>query len=525
MLRRFLSITVLSFLAVLFLSSCSGGSGGNSSDGNDGDGGSSDARADMSRPQGWTSASHGDNADPNYNVVFQQGVVLRLDLTIDSADWQAMLDDMTDLYGEFGSRPGPFPGGDFGDGGPPPDFGDGGPPPDLGDMPDQFPGGGQFPGMFGDENPVWKPCTLQFKDKTWYHVGVRFKGQSSLLSTWGEGVLKLPFRFDFDQFEDEYPEIDDQRFYGFKKLTLSSNFSDDSFLREKVVADLFRDAGVPAPKTAFYRLYIDYGEGKEYFGLYTMVEVPHDPMLGEQFLETGGNLYKPETSLVTYNEESFDKETNKDEADYSDVLALYNALHSETRNTNPLTWKAGLEEVFDVDGFLRWLAVNTLIENWDTYGRMAHNYYLYNDPGDGLLHWIPWDNNLALRSESGFPRDDNEASRPNPGRMQPLSLDLTSEEVNDDWPLIRYLVDDEEYWAQYVSYVKATRRNVFYPARMKQIYKQAHELIRPYTVGVDGEMEGYTLLSSPEAFDTELEYLNDHVERRHYDAMIFGVFN
>ncbi len=68
--------------------------------------------------------------------------------------------------------------------------------------------------------------------------------------------------------QEEYTEIDDQRFYGFKQLSLSSNYSDNSFLREKVAADIFRESGVPAAQTAFYQVYVDYGEGPIYFGLY-----------------------------------------------------------------------------------------------------------------------------------------------------------------------------------------------------------------------------------------------------------------
>ena len=40
------------------------------------------------------------------------------------------------------------------------------------------------------------------------------------------------------------------------------------------------------------------------------------------------------------------------------------------------TWRANLETVFDTDVFLKYLAVNTVVQNWDTYGRMTHNYYL-----------------------------------------------------------------------------------------------------------------------------------------------------
>jgi spore coat protein CotH len=32
------------------------------------------------------------------------------------------------------------------------------------------------------------------------------------------------------------------------------------------------------------------------------------------------------------------------------------------------------------DVFLKYLAVNGIIQNWDIYGLMVHNFYLYNDP-------------------------------------------------------------------------------------------------------------------------------------------------
>lgn len=54
------------------------------------------------RPEGWEEESHGDSAGPNYDVVFEEGVVHRLDVTIAASDWQAMLDNMTSLYGAFG---------------------------------------------------------------------------------------------------------------------------------------------------------------------------------------------------------------------------------------------------------------------------------------------------------------------------------------------------------------------------------------------------------------------------------------
>jgi len=405
----------------------------------------------------------------------------------------------------------------------------------LNNMGDEFPGGefpggeppeGEFPGggmpgggnvSLTDRNPVWKPCTFRFEDKVWHHVGIRFKGNSSLSSTWRSGTWKMPLRFDFDQFEDAYPEIDDQRFCGFKKLTLSSNYSDDSLLREKIAADIFREAGVPAAKTAFYRVYVDHGQGSEYFGLYTMVEVPDDPMLNRYFQNADGNLYKPEgtgATFASFDENSFDKENNQDEADWSDVRALFDALQSSRED--PAAWRAGLEKVLNAEGFLRWLAVNTLIQNWDTYGVMSHNYYLYTNPEDGLIHWIPWDNNESLMDGMGDGMGDG-------GMRKTVSLSLA--EVNDNWPLIRYLADDEVYWEKYVSFVEETAEGAFEPEKIKAKYKEAHDLIRPYVVGEQGETQGYTFLNSPEDFDDALEYLTTHVEKRYNEALQFMTEN
>gem|GEM_PF-198799 len=486
--------------------------------------------AETERPDGWTDETHGDSADPNYDIVFPGDAVRKIELVIDPADWQAMLDDMTDIYGESGSEGGQFDGGDWPDDEIPDDGMGGGERPDdgmNGQMPDDGMGGGERPdGGMGDQmpdgdmdggnleladsNPVWKPCTFLFEDKVWNHVGVRFKGNSSLSSTWKSGILKLPFRFDFDQFEDDYPEIDNQRFYGFKKLSLSSNYADDSLIREKVAADIFRDAGIPAAKTAFYRVYIDHGEGSQYFGLYTMVEVPAEPMLERCFQNSDGNLYKPTSNFATFDESKFDKENNEDEADWSDVGALFDTLHSSRDSAS--AWRASLEEILNVEQFLRWLAVNTLIQNWDTYGVMAHNYYLYTNSEDGRINWIPWDNNMSLMgADSGGMGE---------GKMgQALSFSLA--EVSDNWPLIRYLADDPTYWAKYVSFVRDAAEETFTPERMQPIYKAAHDLIRPYVVGDEGEEQGYTLLGNPEDFDTALDYLNTHVESRQNEATVF----
>ncbi len=462
----------------------------------------------LERPAGWTVETHSNEARPDYEIVFPQDEVNRIDIILTPETWETMLADMTESQGEFGAGGGP---GGGQPGGAPPEGAPGGgqfpqgqPPegerqPPAGGLGLAPPGGGGMNSALTDENPVWVTATIQFEGNTWEYVGLRFKGNSSLKSAWRSGNLKLPFKLDFDQFEDDYPQIDDQRFYGFKQLSLASNFNDDSYLREKVTADIFRDFGVASAHTAFYEVYVDYGEGPVYFGLYTMVEMVEDTVIEEQFISDDGNLYKPEGAGATFaegsfSEASFDKETNQEEDDYSDILSVFDALHADNRLSDPEAWRENLESVFDVDIFLRWLAVNTVVQNWDTYGVMNHNYFLYTNPENGLVTWIPWDNNHALFGS---------------GMRSALSLSL--DEVGEDWPLIRYLIDDPVYQAQYESYLAEVIETVFIPEEMTEIYQYYHELIAESALKETPEA---TMLRSEAAFENSVAELIAHVQGR-----------
>ena len=473
--------------------------------------------------------SHSKDTEPDYAVVFPQDSVNRIDITLSSESWSALQTEMEDLFGQQGAgdrsagNAGGMPGRQAPGDQPP--AGDRQPPeglqpedqqaPDNRQQPGNFqPGnrpGGNMGGMnFGDTSYV--SSTVTFNGETWNSVGFRYSGNSTLQTSWRNGTQKISFRLDFDEFEDQYPSTEDQRFYGFKQLSFKSNAMDSSYLREKVTGDIFRESGVIAPQTAFYEVYVDYGEGPQYFGLYTVVEIVDDTLIETQFLDDDGNVYKPQGSGAafvdgTFNEDTFEKQTNQKEADWSDIEAVFAALNSDLRTSDPAAWRAGLESVFDVDTFIRWLAVNTTLQNWDTYGVMAHNYYLYTDPSDGLVTWIPWDNNMALSASMG--PGDRGGGR---GRNV-LELDMSS--VGDQWPLIRYLMDDPTYQAKYDQYLKETIEGAFQPEKLAATYREYHDLITPY---VEKETKEATQLNSIESFNQSLDELIQHAQSR-YDAV------
>jgi spore coat protein CotH len=364
-------------------------------------------------------------------------------------------------------------------------------------------------------DPMYVPVTVQHDGRVWTRVAMRYKGNSSLMMAGIGGNGKIPFRLDFDKYDKEFTEIEGQRFYGFQKLTFSSNFGDDSQLRELFATEVFRDRGVPAPRAAFYRVFIDSGSGPEYWGLYTMIEDPADgSMLDAQFGGRGGNLYKPDgpgANWMQFAAAGFPKKTNEKQADFADVEAAIAALHAAPGPGNT-EWRAALEARFDTDGFLRWLAVNAAVQNWDSYGVFAHNYYLYGDPGQqGRLRWIPWDNNFALGAGIGGFGGGGMA-------MFGGGDDILHTGKGSQWPLISRLLADEVYASRYREHLSRALEGLFAPESATARMRQLHTLVASSVVGDRGERASHTTLSSPAAFERSVDGpggLADFIAGRH----------
>jgi hypothetical protein len=518
-----------------------------------------DARLPTPRPPGWTAATHGENGRPDYQRLFGTDTVHELRIVITPDRFRAMQDDLQSLAppvpqglrgfgaGRVGAPPGGGAAGGFAVPGPElqaaleqfSKFAEGaaaacsekaanapcsangmegrctelGPGPRLcmpaavGDMVAGR-GRGAAPGFGGplsmlSRDPIYVPVTVQHDGRTWTRVGMRYKGNSSLMAASIGGSGKIPFRLDFDR--EEFPEIDGQRFYGFQKLTFSSNFGDDSQLRELFATEAFRDRGVPAPRAAFYRVIVDSGSGPEYWGLYTMIEDPADgAMLDAQFGGRGGNLYKPDgpgADWTQFARDGFSKKTNERRADFSDIEAAIAALHAAP-GPGSAEWRSALEARVDVDLFLRWLAVNAALQNWDAYGVFAHNYYLYGDPAQkGRLRWIPWDNNFALTA--GF------------GGFGASGDDILQTQKGSQWPLISRLMADGIYAARYREHLAHALEGLLAPDAAAARMRQHHALIASSVIG---ERRSHTTVSSPAAFERSVDGpggLREFVERRH----------
>jgi spore coat protein H len=408
----------------------------------------------ITRPNWWTYASHCPQAKADYDELFDATRVRRLDFYVDRATFAEGQADLDNLVANAGTD-------------------------DLDAMP----------------NPMWMEATLTYDSYRWTRVAVRWKGHASLAGAWNNHIGKLAMRVKLDRYDDR--EVSDQRFFGFEGFTLTAGYKDDSLIRDKVAADILREAGVPAPRGSFAQVYVDIGDGPFYMGMYTMVEKVEDQMLRSQIGTSSGNLYKPwgdagrwpaiagiaippATTSLADIESHFEK-ANNESSDWSDIVGAISILHSD--RSNAAAWRAKLESVFDVHAFLRWLAANQAMFDWDAYGCMPHNYYVYADPANGSrFMWLPWDLNeaLAARKHDGCV----------PGSVMLDEIVSGSSSVAKQWPLIAYILGDATYREAYKTDLRTVLDVPFAADTLKAKMRAYHDLIAPYIDGSNARENG-----------------------------------
>jgi hypothetical protein len=219
-------------------------------------------------------------------------------------------------------------------------------------------------------------------------VGFRQKGY---YSNWGAGTsLKKPFKISLNEY------VNGQKHDGEKKINLQNAFEDPSMMRDVISYKIMRDAGIVAPRTSYAKLYIN----NVYWGLYIMVEELDKTFFDRNYSSDNGNHYEcidntnldwQGSNFSAYSDE-FELKTNTTNPDYSDFIRFVNII-----NNNPN--RDSLYAVLEMENYLRVLAADVILLNWDSYYDHGRNFNLYNDPDNGKFNWIPWDYNLALSTQ------------------------------------------------------------------------------------------------------------------------------
>jgi hypothetical protein len=232
---------------------------------------------------------------------------------------------------------------------------------------------------------AYVPGTFAFNGDSW-QAGVRLKGSRSFRDL----SEKAAFKIDFAEYDPE------QRFYGFKRLTLNNMIQDATMSSEHVSYYLHGLLGHPAPRHGYARVTVN----GEWFGLYGLVEGVDDDFLERHWPDDDeGNLYEGGYG-GDFNEGCAALFEQKEGGDttLADLEAVIDAVEAST----PETFADVLATYFDPDALLDVWAVELVSSNADAYTTLGNNFFVYRAPSDGGWTMIPWGTDQAFVGGEGL---------------------------------------------------------------------------------------------------------------------------
>ena len=129
-------------------------------------------------------------------------------------------------------------------------------------------------------------CNVVVNGKTFYSVGIRPKGNTSLSSIANDpDTDRYSFKLEFDHY------IEGQTCYGLDKLILNNNYADATNMKEAIVYDMYQYLGVDASLYNYAKISVN----GDYRGVYLALEAVEDSFMLRNYGTEDGNLYKPES--------------------------------------------------------------------------------------------------------------------------------------------------------------------------------------------------------------------------------------
>jgi hypothetical protein len=154
---------------------------------------------------------------------------------------------------------------------------------------------------------------------------------------------------------------------------------------------IFRDAGIPATRVTYARVWINERD----MGVYVLKEGFADAFLKRFFEDPGGTVYEGAYSDIDGN---VTPRVNKAAAKPERIKTLIEAC----RQSDPSARREKLGRILDIDRFLTLMAVETMTAHWDGYCPNVNNYRVYDDPKPHRLVFLPHGTD-QLFQQSGFP--------------------------------------------------------------------------------------------------------------------------
>ena len=134
-------------------------------------------------------------------------------------------------------------------------------------------------------NEQYVACDVVINGETYYNVGIRAKGNTSLTNIANDDTTdRYSFKIKFDEY------VTGQTCHGLDKLVLNNNYADATNMKEAIIYDMFAYLGADASLYNYSKISVN----GEYIGVYLALEAIEDSFLLRNYGTKNGNLYKPE---------------------------------------------------------------------------------------------------------------------------------------------------------------------------------------------------------------------------------------
>jgi len=214
----------------------------------------------------------------------------------------------------------------------------------------------------------WVGGGFAYGDDVFDHVGVRLKGHRTLRKL-GD---KPSFKIKLDRYEPH-------ALAGATTLTLNNMAEDPSLMREVLAYRLYRALGVAAPNAGFAEVSVN---GRPQ-GLYAVIETVDKKFLRKRFADATGPMYEGNYGCDVIPDDVTGYDLQSGPEDRSELARFAQLAAGDPKQL------FGAGSSLDVPAFLRFLAVEMYVSNFDGY-RHGHNYRIYFDPTRKRWSFMPW---------------------------------------------------------------------------------------------------------------------------------------
>ena len=317
-------------------------------------------------------------------------------------------------------------------------------------------------------------ATMDFQGIVYSNVAVRYKGNGTFMHS--RNSIKRSLKVDLDKFDKS------QKLGTFTKLNFHNCVMDASWMNEVLSYGLYRDAGVPAPQTAYARVLITVPGlyDKKYIGLYSLVENIDSEFIKKQFGNKKGALLKPVTTQLLnylgddwgkYNQ-MYDPKTEMTVEEKSRIIDFARLL----TKSNDDEFRRALPEYIDLEKFARYMAVTAWLSTLDSILGVGQNYYIHLKLDSKKCIFMPWD---LDNSFGQFQMVGSQEQREN------LSLKKPWQGENR---FLERIYQHEVFQKYYWEFLRKSQKTIFNPERIASQVDTIAKYIRPFVKEESAEM-------------------------------------